>query len=73
MSIAGSCAVVDKQWRRRDEFMIDHGADDRREPNGHQWSVIVGAGKRKPRSTYKLCTTTLWDEMLVETSSTPSR
>ena len=57
----------------RGDAMSDHSAADPREPNGHQWSVIVGAGKRKPRSTYKLCTATLWDEMLVETSSTPSR
>ena len=55
------------------EFSTDHDEGDRSEPNGHQWRVIVGSGKRKPSPTYKLSAAALWDEMLVETSSTPSR
>ena len=55
------------------EKQSDHGAGDFTGPNGHQCNVMVGVGNLKPNDTYRLWAAALWEEMLVQTSSTPSR
>ena len=34
-----------------DDLLADHDAGDLSAPNGHQWRVMLGAGKRKPKET----------------------
>lgn len=54
------------------ELLVNHGSRDDGRPNGHQCNVMVGMGKRKPSVTYRLNTAILCEEMLVDTSLTPS-